>query len=51
MAFLITLENSGGELDRRTCKTQDEVKSAVLDLATELDHFTDGDKIVVREID
>jgi hypothetical protein len=49
MEYLIQLMNSGGELDRRTCKTEAEIKDAVLDLVTELDHFTSGDSIVITE--
>ena len=33
MRYVITLEGTGGELDRRTCDTEEEFYEAVLDLA------------------
>lgn len=50
MAYLIVLRNSGGELDRRKVASQDQAKTAAIDILEEIDHLSDGDTLVVREI-
>lgn len=47
--FVITLENSGGELARRTAKTDAECRAAVIDIASNLAYFAGGD--IIRVVD
>lgn len=51
MAFKISFQNSGGEMDSRTVATEDETKAALLEMLEETPHLADGDKIIVTEID
>lgn len=47
--FLITLENPGGELDRRTASTEKACQEAVIDIASELAFFSGGDVIRITD--
>lgn len=50
MAYKITLNGQGGELDCRTVETEDEIADAVKDIALNC-IFAVGDTITINEID
>ena len=47
--FLIILENSGGEIDRRVANTSEEARDMVVEIAAGLNDFHHGDTIRVIE--
>ena len=49
--IVITMENIGGELDRREVKTEDEAKAALIEIIQECAFLRDGDRFYVREKD
>jgi len=50
MSFRIELRNSAGILDVRIVDTEEETRAAVLELATEMAFFADGDSIHIFEM-
>lgn len=50
MAYKITLNGQGGELDCRTVETEDEISEAVEALARECE-LAAGDSIIITETD
>jgi hypothetical protein len=51
MKYRVTLYGKGGKLDVRVVDTQEETRTAVLDIADGIAYFDDGDKIVVTEVE
>lgn len=49
--FLISFQNSAGELDSRTVKTGAEVPAAIAEMIGTTDTWYSGDKIVVTDMD
>jgi hypothetical protein len=47
--IVITMENMGGELDRREVKTEDDAKAAMIEMIEAVSFLQDGDRFFVRE--
>jgi hypothetical protein len=47
--YTITLNNSAGELDRRTANTPEEARDMVVEIAAGMNDFHGGDTIRVTE--
>lgn len=52
MSFKIIMQNSGGgELDSRVVETEEQIKSAVLEMVTAVADMYEGDRILVTEVE
>jgi len=51
MPFLVILENVGGPLEKRQCKSEEALHRTVLDLVKSMVSFHDGDVIRIVEVD
>jgi len=49
MPWIITMENAGGELERRTAKTAEQAHARLIDIVESLGSVHDGDVFRIRE--
>jgi hypothetical protein len=49
MTMRVSLQNSAGELDGRTVKTEEEARAAALELIESTPYLNVGDKIIVTD--
>lgn len=47
--IVISMQNEGGELDRRTAKTEEAARTALLEMIESLPHVQHGDRFIVTE--
>ncbi len=47
----ISLQNSGGELDKREVEAPCDVREAIIEMISQVEEFYHGDKIVITDTD
>jgi hypothetical protein len=51
MAYKISFQNSGGELDSKTVAVEADLKQALLDMIEDVAHLSEGDQFIITEIE